>query len=130
VADPDSWQTPHTRDALASVAKADAELAAAVSESQRAEREMRDRPDYQQRLRDVEDYARSRAAPRVLRDLQQRIDDGELSWHAIAAGKHLDDPDVRAVLAAGITEPIAGGDEDADTSRGYAFTHFDPDAAD
>lgn len=35
-------------------------------------------------------------APRESREPQQRIDDGELSWEDITAGRHLDDPNVRA----------------------------------
>jgi len=114
------------------VARAEAELEAAVRRSRQAEQRVRDDPRFGQTLRDIEDYARSRAAPRVLRDLQRRIDRGELSWRAIAAGEHLDDPHLRAVLAAGITEPVPADDADAEPpdTRGYAFTHFDPDAAD
>lgn len=37
------------------------------------------------------------------------------------------DPDVRAVLAAGITEPIEI--PDSTETGGYAFNRFDPDAA-
>jgi hypothetical protein len=113
----------------ARVAQANAELEDAVRTSQRAEREMREDPRFQQRLRDVEEYARSRAAPRALRDLQRRIDNGELSWNAIASGKHLDDPSVRAALAADISEPVPADDDD-EPQRGYAFTRFDPDADD
>jgi hypothetical protein len=134
VAGADAWQTPHTQQALTKVAQADAALDAAVHQSRQAERQLRESPQFQRRLDDVEQYARSRAAPRALRDLQRRIDNGELSWHGIAAGRHLDDPDVRAVLAAGITEPMPADDDlTADgeplDGRGYAFTHFDPDAA-
>lgn len=111
--------------------QADAELEAAVRQSDRAVQELRQSPDFQRRLDNVEQYARSRAAPRALRELQRRIDAGELSWHAIAAGKHLDDPDVRAVVAAGIAEPLPADDEDDELpeGRGYAFMRFDPDAA-
>jgi hypothetical protein len=110
--------------------QATADLDAAVRRSQRAERELRESPDFQQRLDDVETYARSRAAPRVLRDLQRRIDSGELSWYAITAGEHLDDPDVRAALDAGVSEPIPFDDEDeVPAGRGYVFMRFDPDAA-
>ena len=127
----DAWRTPHSQQALAKVAEADAGLEAAVRQSQRAERELRQSPRFQQRLDDIEQYARSRAAPRALRDLQRRIDNGELSWHGIAAGKHLDDPQVRAVVAADIAEPEPTDDDTAadDEPRGYAFTQFDPDAA-
>jgi hypothetical protein len=131
VADADAWQTPQIRHALARVERADADLDAAVRQSRHAEQEMRQSPRFQQRLQDVEDYARSRAAPRALRDLQRRIDDGELSWHAIAAGNHLDDPYVRAALATDIAEPFSADDEtdhDPRKARGYAFMHFDPDA--
>ncbi len=111
--------------------QADADLEAAVRQSDRAVERLRQSPDFQRRLDTVSEYARSRAAPRVLRDLQRRIDRGELSWSAIADGKHLDDPDVRAVIAAGLTEPLPPDDEDDALSegRGYAFMHFDPDAA-
>lgn len=120
----DAWRTPAVR-------QADADLEAAVQRSVKASQRLRQSPDFQQRLENVESYARSRAAPRVLSALQRRIDSGELSWQAIAAGKHLDDPDVRAVLAAGISEPVPFDDDPEDEPRvGYAFMHFDPDAAD
>ena len=124
-----AWQTPAVQQALAEVARADATFEAAVRQSQDAERELRQSPDFQRRLDDVEDYARGRAAPRALRDLQRRIDNGELSWRAIAAGRHADDPDVRAALAAGITEPLPAEDDEPSEGRGYAFNRFDPDAA-
>jgi hypothetical protein len=118
----DAWRTAELR-------QAEAGLEAAVRQSERAVAKLRESPDFQRRLDNVEQYARSRAAPRALRDLQRRIDAGELSWHAIAAGKHLDDPDVRAVVAAGIAEPQAAEDEDEmPEGRGYAFMRFDPDA--
>jgi hypothetical protein len=107
--------------------RADTAFEAAVRESERAERELRESPDFQRRLDGIEQHARSRAAPRELRALQRRIDNGELSWYGIATGKHLDDPDVRAALAAGLTEPFPEYEDDGDR-RGYAFTHFDPDA--
>ena len=110
--------------------RADAELEAAVRRSDRAVAELRESPDFQRRLDNVEQYARSRAAPRALRELQARIDAGELSWHAIAAGKHLDDPDVRAVVEAGIAEPADEDEDEVPEGRGYAFMRFDPDAAD
>ena len=127
-----AWQTPAVKQALAKVAEADAGLEAAVRQSHTAERQLRQSPHFQQRLDDIEQYARGRAAPRALRDLQRRIDNGELSWHAIAAGKHLDDPHVRAILATDITEPPPTHDDtdaDAEPPRGYAFMRFDPDAA-
>jgi hypothetical protein len=131
VAGADAWRNPRVRHALARVEQADADLEAAVHRSRQVEQDVRESPRFPQRLRDVEDYARSRAAPRALRDLQQRIDNGELSWHGIAAGNHLDDPQVRAALAAGITEPLPVDDDgDPRDARGYAFSHFDPDAAD
>ena len=109
------------------MARAEADLADAVRQSNEAVRRLRESPDFQRRLDNVEEYARGRAAPRALADLQRRIDAGELSWYAIADGKHLDDPGVRAALAANPTEPPPPLD---DPEGGYAFTHFDPDAAD
>lgn len=124
----DAWQTPGSRQALAQVAEADAGLAHAVRESQRADRRMRESPDFPQRLRAIEDYARSRAAPRALRALQERIDAGDLSWRDLAEGRRLDDPVVRAALAADVYEPPPEDDE-PEEQRGYAFLRFDPDAA-
>jgi hypothetical protein len=121
VTGPDAWR--------ARAAEANAALDSAVRESQRAERELRESPRFQQRLQDIEEYARGRAASRALRDLQHRIDAGELSWPAILDGNHLDDPTVRAALATSIAEP-APPEADDDPPRGYAFTHFDPDADD
>src|SRR5215217_1509079 len=47
----------------------------------------------------IESHARDAKAPEQLRELQRRIDKGELSWRDIAAGAGLDDPDVRAALS-------------------------------
>lgn len=100
--DAGSWQTPSLREALARLEDAevglDRTILAAKQVGQRIPRTQLSEQDIQQ----IEEYARGKDAPRELRALQQRIDDGELSWQDIAAGGALDDPQVQRALSTGV----------------------------
>lgn len=99
---PDSWQTPEIREALAKLEDAEVDLDRAILEAKQVERQIPETQLSEQDIRQIEEYARSGQAPRELRELQRRIDDGELSWQDIASGRHLDDPEVRAALSTGV----------------------------
>ncbi|MDA3648805.1 hypothetical protein LZ318_12815 [Saccharopolyspora indica] len=53
-------------------------------------------------LAEIEQFARGDQAPPELRDLQRRIDAGELSWQDVRAGRVADDPGVLRGLSAGM----------------------------
>jgi ribosomal protein L12E/L44/L45/RPP1/RPP2 len=58
----------------------------------------------QQDLTEIERHARSSAAPKELKELQRRVDAGELSWADIAAGRALDDEGVQRAFATGLPD--------------------------
>jgi hypothetical protein len=149
---PGSWQTPQIRDALARLEDAEVTLDRAVVEAKRVERETPKTRLSEEDIRLIEQHARSADAPRELRQLQERIDNGELSWEDIAAGRHLDDPRVRDALAPGVAgmqqaytmiqegqdldtiieagppvRPADGSPDEEDEHRGYGFLRSDPD---
>ncbi|MCX2946914.1 hypothetical protein [Lentzea sp. NEAU-D7] len=46
----------------------------------------------------IEKFARSKDAPNALKDLQRKVDSGELSWRDIASGRAVGDPDVQRAM--------------------------------
>jgi hypothetical protein len=98
----DSWQTPQLREALARLEYAEVGLDRAIVSAKQVSRQVPSSRLSEEDVRQIEEFARGGNAPKGLRELQRRIDDGELSWQDIADGRHLDDPEVRAALATGV----------------------------
>jgi len=46
----------------------------------------------------IEKFARSKDAPNALKDLQRKVDSGEMSWRDISSGKAVNDPDVQRAM--------------------------------
>jgi hypothetical protein len=145
---PDSLQTPQIQEALARLEEAEVNLDRAIVAAKQVEQQVPKTRLSEEDIRLIEEHARSGDAPRELRELQERIDNGELSWEDIANGRHLDDPQVRGALSTGVDgmqqaytaivegqeldEIIEGGPPapprtDDDDDGGYDFTRFDPD---
>lgn len=147
---PDSWQTPQIQEALARLEEAEVNLDRAIVHAKQVEQQTPKTRLSEEDIRLIEEHARGGDAPRELRELQERIDNGELSWEDIASGRHLDDPRVQGALSTGVEgmqqaytaieegqdldEIIEGGppsprarDNENDDQRGYGFTRFDPD---
>jgi hypothetical protein len=145
------------QEALAQLEEAEVNLDRAVLNAKQVEQQVPKTQLSQEDIRRIEEHARSNEAPRQLRELQERIDRGDLSWQDIASGHHLDDPKVRAALDPGVTgmrqayaaiqegqeldEIIESGppsppptrDEGGrgyDVTEGYDFNRFDPDTDD
>lgn len=98
----EAWQTPQITEALARLEEAEVALDQAIVEAKQVERETPKTQLSEEDIRLIEEHARSGDAPRELRELQERIDAGELSWEDIAAGRHLDDPEIQAALMPGV----------------------------
>ncbi|MET9230090.1 hypothetical protein [Lentzea sp. NPDC003310] len=49
-------------------------------------------------IAEIEKHARSKDAPNALKDLQRKVDAGELSWRDIASGRALHDPEVQRAM--------------------------------
>jgi hypothetical protein len=98
----ESWQTPQITEALARLEEAEVALDQAIVAAKEVERETPKTHLSEEDIRLIEEHARSGDAPRELRELQERIDSGELSWEDIASGRHLDDPEVQAALSPGV----------------------------
>ena len=145
---PDAFMTPQIREALAKLEEAEVNLDQAIVHAKQVEEQTPKTRLSEEDIRLIEEHARSDEAPRELRELQERIDAGELSWEDIAQGRHLDDPTVQAGLSTGVDgmhqaytaieegqdldEIIEGGPPapppaDDPDDDGYDFTRFDPD---
>ncbi|MGH3517149.1 MAG: hypothetical protein ACRDQ7_06960 [Haloechinothrix sp.] len=74
----------------------------AIAQAKTVERQVPKTSLSERDIQQIEEHAKSKDAPKALRELQKRIDDGELSWEDIGRGGHLDDPKVRAALATGV----------------------------
>ncbi|NKE58391.1 hypothetical protein FXN61_16800 [Lentzea sp. PSKA42] len=49
-------------------------------------------------IAEIEKFARSKDAPNALKDLQRKVDSGEMSWRDISSGKAVNDPDVQRAM--------------------------------
>jgi hypothetical protein len=151
---PEPWRTPQVQEALARLEEAEVGLDRAIVHAKQVEQQIQKTKLSEEDIRLVEEHARGADAPRQLRQLQERVDNGELSWQDIAAGRHLDDPRVRAALDPGVTgmrqayaaiqegqdldeiietgpptppPPRDDAGDEYDVTEGYEFNRFDPD---
>ncbi|MEV6717634.1 hypothetical protein AB0M48_36995 [Lentzea sp. NPDC051208] len=85
-------------------------------------------------IAEIEKFARSKDAPNALKDLQRKVDSGELSWRDIASGRAVGDPDVQRAMQTSmpslkraytaikegqdLDEVVAAGQQRARPSRG------------
>ncbi|MBK1786884.1 hypothetical protein [Prauserella cavernicola] len=99
---PDWWQTPQIREAMAKLEEAEVGLDQTIADAKQMERQLPQTGLSQQDVEQIEAHARSKDAPRELRELQERVDRGDLSWNDIAAGRFMDDPQVRSALENGV----------------------------
>jgi hypothetical protein len=99
---PDLRQDPRIRDALARLEDAEVGLDQAIVAAKQVEREVPKTNLSEEDIQLIEEHARSDDAPRELRELQQRVDDEELSWNDIATGRYMNDPEVQAALNPGV----------------------------
>lgn len=74
-------------------------VATAASQVQRRSRGLSE-----QDLAEIERFAKSPGAPKELKDLQRRVDSGEMSWADVAAGRALNDEGVQKALAVGVPD--------------------------
>lgn len=100
--DPNAWQTPQLREAMARLEEAEVGLDQTIANAKEMSRQLPASGLSPEDVQQIEEHARSKDAPRELRELQERIDRGDLSWNDIAAGRFLDDPQVRGALEGGV----------------------------
>ncbi|MBM7774298.1 hypothetical protein JOD54_004502 [Actinokineospora baliensis] len=93
---------PRIAEALAQLEAAEVGLDEAIVSAKEVEQAVPVTTLSKEDLRLLEEHARGDDAPRSLRELQERIDRGELSWSDLADGRHFDDPDVQSALAPGV----------------------------
>ena len=74
-------------------------VATAASQVQRRSRGLSE-----QDLAEIERFAKSPGAPKELKDLQRRVEAGEMSWADVAAGRALNDEGVQKALAVGVPD--------------------------
>lgn len=98
----DAWQTPQIREAMAKLEEAEVSLDRKIVEAKQVGQQVPQTGLSKQDIEQIEEHARSKGAPKELRELQARIDKGDLSWSDIAAGRFLDDPQVQSALAGGV----------------------------
>ncbi|MCR3746852.1 hypothetical protein [Lentzea californiensis] len=74
-------------------------VATAASQVQRRSRGLSE-----QDLREIERFAKSPGAPKELKDLQRRVDAGEMTWADVASGRAVHDEGVQKALAVGVPD--------------------------
>ena len=97
---PDSWKTAQIREAESTLDRAMTDLDRRIASAKQVENSVPKTKLSTEDIRQIEEFARGKDAPRELRELQRRVDEGELSWNDIADGRFLDDPTVQAALSA------------------------------
>ncbi|ACU95939.1 hypothetical protein [Saccharomonospora viridis] len=99
---PDLSRDPRIAAAMAQLEQAELGLDRSISNAKQLEAKLPKSGLSQQDIEQITEHARSKDAPKELRELQARIDKGDLSWNDIAAGRFLDDPQVRKALEGGV----------------------------
>jgi hypothetical protein len=100
----DPLQHPEIRAAMAQLKAAEANLDEAIAKAEQVEQRT-NRPGLSDRdIERIEEYAKSSDAPKALKELQKKVDDGDLTWRDIASPKHFSDPEVRAAFQGSATE--------------------------
>jgi hypothetical protein len=102
VTGPDSWQTPQIREALARLENAEVALDQTILSAKQLDQATPKSTLSKQDVEAIEAYARTADAPKDLRELQKRVDSGELTWGEIASSQHFADPKVQAALSTGV----------------------------
>ena len=100
----DPMQNPEIRAAMQRLQAAEASLDEAIANAERVEQQTNRQGLTDRDIERIEEYAHSKDAPKALRDLQQKVDDGELTWRDIASPRHFADPEVRAAFQGSATE--------------------------
>ncbi|MGQ0839255.1 hypothetical protein [Actinokineospora sp.] len=102
----DTWKSVQLREAEAqldlAVVSLDATLAEIGQKYEQQEEQETGLTDEDIRL--ISEHARSAEAPKELRDLQTRIDQGDLTWRDVTSGRAAGDPGVRQALEAGLPQ--------------------------
>lgn len=94
----DSWKTPRLRAAEADLRAAVEHGRQTLAEARQFKAQVRPSRVSDKDIRLLEQAAHAHDAPRALRTLAERVDEGELSWRQIVDGKAMDDPGVRAAF--------------------------------
>ncbi|MBC6446478.1 hypothetical protein [Actinokineospora xionganensis] len=100
----DDWKSVRLREAEASLDVALATLDATLAS---VEKQFADKPPDGLTDADIEaisEHARGADAPKALRELQARIDAGDLTWRDITSGRAAGEPGVREALEAGLPQ--------------------------
>ncbi|GLZ33225.1 hypothetical protein Lesp02_54130 [Lentzea sp. NBRC 105346] len=58
----------------------------------------------EQDIAEIERFARTPGAPKELKDIQRRVESGEMSWQDISAGRVVNDEGVQKALATGLPD--------------------------
>ncbi|GAB3294083.1 hypothetical protein [Parasphingorhabdus pacifica] len=97
----DDWKSQEIRDAEAAFEEALANAERALAEADRFSASVPDGKLSEEQVAQVEELVRAGKAPDEIKALQERIDEGELSWDDIANGRGIDDPTVQQAFTAG-----------------------------
>lgn len=100
----DPLKNPEIRAAMERLTAAEAGLDEAIAKAEQVEQRT-NRPGLSDRdIERIEEYAKSADAPKAMKDLQKKVDDGDLTWRDIASPRHFNDPEVRDAFQGSATE--------------------------
>lgn len=98
----DDWKTPEIRDAEAMLEERFRQAEETLAQAEELNANLPEITLDEERVEEIEGLIRNGSAPPEVAALQQRIDDGELSWQDIANGTALHDESVQEALGSGV----------------------------
>lgn len=98
----DDWKSPEIREAEAALDEAMINAEQALAEADRVNAAIPESKLSEEQIEQVEQLVRAGKAPDEIKALQERIDEGDLSWNDIANGRGIDDEAVQKAFTAGV----------------------------
>ncbi|MCP2165949.1 hypothetical protein [Goodfellowiella coeruleoviolacea] len=94
----DSWKTPRIREAEAQLDASMGKARDLLKELEKIKLQPAPSAATEADIQQIQDAARKPDAPRELREMQKKVERGDLNWKDVLEGRAFDDPDVRATV--------------------------------
>lgn len=94
----DSWKTPLIREAEAELDASMGKARDLLKELDKIKLQPTPSEATEADIQQIQDAARKPDAPQELREMQKKVERGDLNWKDVLEGRAFDDPDVRATV--------------------------------